>query len=91
MSAQVFILGQARKFKRAMSDEPLRRHSISLIESLHPFLLLSLLNHKIECKRDFDTVFIIFNELASNHAQEEVDLSFAKSKYPTTVKVNQTW
>ena len=41
-----------------------------------------------KCKWSFNTSFINSRPLAGNYDQEELDLSFAGSKWPATVKLN---
>ena len=89
MLAPVLILDLARKFKQAISDKPLHRYSINLIEPLYPFPPLGLLSHKIECKWDFNTAFITSHPFVSNHDQKKIDLSFARYGCLTVVKLNR--
>lgn len=79
-----------RTFKRALSDDFLRR-STSFAESLCPVPLFSLLPNKTNRKRIFNIAFINSCPLAGNHAQKKVDLSFAKCGCSTTVKLNWLW
>lgn len=80
-----------RIFKRALSDELLRRHSTSFAELLCPFPPLGSLSDKTNGKQTFNIAFINFCPLTGNHASEEIDLSFAECDCPAGVKLNQSW
>lgn len=75
-----------------MSDQP--QPHFSFTQSFYLFLGLNLLNvtnNNNKCKRNLDTTFINSRPLAGNHDQKEMDLSFAGSGYPNTVKINRSW
>ena len=75
-------------FKWALLNELLRRRLTSTIELLCQFPPLGSLLIKIDYKRNFDKEFINSCLLASNNAQKEVDISFAKCSCFTAVKLN---
>lgn len=80
-----------RIFKRALSDEPLRRRSTSPAQLLCLFPPLGSLSDKTDRKRTFDKAFINSRLLASNHDRDEVDLRFAECGYTAAVKLNRLW
>lgn len=80
----------AKIFKQVLSDKLFHSFSTSLTELPHPFPPLGLLLDKTKCKQTFDTVFITTCPLASNHAQKEVDLRFAKCGCFAAVKLNRS-
>lgn len=80
-----------RTIKRALSDELLCRPLTSLVKPLYPFPTLIWLLEKSKYLQTFDTTFINSHLLTGNHAQEEVDLSFAEYRYPIIVKLNRLW
>ena len=76
--------------------------SVSPVKPLCPFPALGALNldnnnglynstNKNKCKQGFNTAFIKSCPLASNHDQEELDLSFAGYRCPAVVKLNRSW
>ena len=91
-----------KTFKQFLSDEPQPRMSTSPVKPFCLFLafgtanlddnnsLYNLTNNN-KRKRGFNTLFINSRLLADNHDQKKIDLSFAKCKYPATVKLNQLW
>lgn len=79
-----------KTFNRALLAELLRR-STSSKEHFYPFLPLVLLSNKTNRKQTFDIVFINSRLFADNHAQEEIDLSFAECGCLIVVKLNQSW
>ena len=80
-----------KTFKQSLSDKFLRRNSTNPAELFCLFPLFGSFSNKTDCKRTFDITFINSCPLASNYAQEKIDLSFAECNYPAVVKPNQLW
>lgn len=74
--------------QQVLSNKPLYCHLTSLAGFFYLFLLFGLLSNKTNYKQTYDITFMNYYLLASNYAQEEIDLSFSKYSCSTAVKLN---
>lgn len=99
----LFLLGSStlKTFKQSLSNKSRPHISASPTKTLCLFLALGVYNldnnnglynptNNIKHKRDFDTMFINYCPLASNHDQKEMDWSFASSRCLDVVKLNRS-